>query len=197
MDAWAALYTQLSGTYYLAYPYRRCAPSDQQQAVPVIPRTLEDTLRSRFIKSSDWMRRLATSVFAGESNSRMGTRGRSRRRRRRLPPSRSPPRRPGRVDVSRVSDQLTYPGPAIFDTIVRRPWRCLVPVMSCPGLPCLTTRSICGIETAPISVRLACVGRLHQKQLLEKDVFCSVPLGRGGLWISLFSGIRGVRPSPF
>lgn len=32
------------------------------------------------------------------------------------------------------------------------------PAVSCPGLLCLATRSICGIETAPISVRLALRG---------------------------------------
>lgn len=72
------------------------------------------------------------------------------------------------------------------------------PAMSCPGLPCLTTRSICGIETAPISVRLAYAWGDSTRSNCWKRMFSVLSLFLpGGLWISLFSGIRGVRPSPF
>lgn len=48
MDAWAALCYAQRSRARIAYS-ASCAPSDQQQAVPVIPRTLEATPRSRFI----------------------------------------------------------------------------------------------------------------------------------------------------
>lgn len=53
--------------------------------------------------------------------------------------------------------------------------------MSCPGLPCLTTRSICGIETAPISVRLALRGETPPEATARKGcVFvCLCPVGCG------------------
>lgn len=151
-----------------------------------------------FHPSSDWMRRLARSVITGESNSRVapvvvvlgvvvfillcGC----------CSSSSSFSRARGRRYLPRLKS-ADVPRPAILTQTVRRQWRAAV---SCPGLPCLTTRSICGIETAPISVRLALRGETPPEATARKGcVFVS--LLPGGLWISLFSGIRGARPSPF
>lgn len=50
------------------------------------------------------------------------------------------------------------------------------PALSCPVLLCLTTRSICGIETAPISVRLTLRGETPPEATVRKDVFVSLAL---------------------
>lgn len=106
MDAWPALCTALG--HVLAYPYRVLLRTNSRLC-PSSRKNLGGHTAIAFHPSSDWMRRLATSVFTGESNSRM-------------PPvvvvvvvavflvlfcSSS---ETGAVDVSRVSDQLTYPG---------------------------------------------------------------------------------------
>lgn len=106
MDAWAALCTALGHVLRIRIvcsfgPTAGCARH---------PENLGGHTAIAFHPSSDWMRRLATSEFTGECNSRM-------------PPvvavvvvvvvfllPSCPSSKTRAVDVSPVSDQLTYPG---------------------------------------------------------------------------------------
>lgn len=156
-----------------------------------------------FHPSSDWMRRLARSVINwrvqfphGQPLSRLFVavfpllllsssssilhEGRGRRY---LPSLES-------ADV---------PRPAILIQIIRRQWRC--PVPACLALACLVSGLVrfVALKRHRSVSDWHCMGRLHQKQNARKGCFLSLSLSLfpGGLWISLFSGIRGVRPSPF
>lgn len=103
------LRAKVSGTYCVFRIVRSFGPT---AGCARHPENLGGHTAIAFHPSSDWTRRLARSVITGESNARMGNRCRGCRRR--LPPSALISllllEGPGVVDVSRVSDQLTYPG---------------------------------------------------------------------------------------